>query len=668
MTKINKKNEKNKSTKDNFNFPTIYKIYSATKNKLNRFFNKLYIPTEKVEDVTFNSYLEKVDTGAFKRRLCMGVSDKTQGLFDVSLLTNPGCVTIGGQGSGKTTSLKSMLLTHYISNASNSFYLIIDASGKGAGDFSNMFHLSNVATAINDIKKLVPAISMIYNEMKKREEYFRKIGSLDNWIAKKANSKIAEDDPERESKIKTPPEVKLPANITKYEEVYAKYYGRLFSILNDGTILEQDEDFVEWLYDIDPLFLGKDFCKKLETFRKNPTTNHGIDLPEKPKEVAFLLVIFEEFHVVLPHKDIDFVENRNTEGTIAYQLKQIARTGRSYGISLFVSTQRATFTEIHPDLNSGMSNALAHRMKNSSDASVYGLEHASQIKSTEIGRAAHEMGFFQSIYFPDKTQDELLKKYQKEFDSILFGNTIEEYKKVLSYEGSDGLVETSDYSYLILNSKLFDRKKILDRFLKIFDFHPTEEKYPSTEISAIYTRDGKRYAIYVSPEKSRSLSYGQDKSFENFKKEVGVVTKVDGVIVLSFDSLSSDQTNFASQNNGYALDKEDLLKIGRIVDAKEESTKLGIFESLYNQIPIAKRSVEPRKEKDLTEDDIDDIFGFSKPQVEKKKKNDLLDREKDFMRDFSNLKPSRSRSNKSSSLSDEEVSKTLNEEDESEDK
>lgn len=655
---INKKNKSN-SGKYSFNFPTVYKISSVIKNKINKLFDKLYLAEEKIEEVNFDTFLEKVNSGEFKRRLCMGVSDKTQGLFSVDLTQSPGCVTIGGQGSGKTTTLKSMLLTHYISNASNTLYLIIDASGKGAGDFSNMFHLPNVATAINDIKKLVPAISMVYNEMEKRELAFRKLGSLDNWIIKKENENIPIDDPNRDSKIQTPPEVKLPASVLKYEEVYGDYYSRLLSILKDGKMLEEDVNFIEWLYDVDPLYLGVEFCKKLETFRNNPSLSHGIDLPVKPREVAFVLVIFEEFHVVCPHKDIDFLENKDTEGTIAYQLKRIARFGRSYGISLFVSTQRATYTEIPKDLEAGMSNALAHRMKSAADASAYSLEHASQIKSTEAGRSAHETGFMQAPYFPDKTQKKLMEMYRKDFDSILFGNTIEEYKKVLSYEGSDGLIETSDYSFLVLNSKLFDRNKILNRFFKIFDFEITKERYPSTEISAVFTRGGKRYALYVSPQKSRSLSYGQDKSFDNFKNEINIVTKVDGVIVISFESLSSDQVNFAKQNNGYALDKEDLLKIGRIIDAKEESAKLGIFEDLYNQIPLVLRNDNSKKEnKKPSDEDIDEIFGISKNSVNKTK-SDFLDSEKEFMDSFSNLRPSKSKQRSSSSLSDDEINEIL---------
>lgn len=661
MSEKNKKIKSKKDTKISLRIPTVYDIYKYFEEKADTLFEKIYLPKTKVEDINLNSFLDKVDAGELNRRICLGVSESTQGLISRELRTNPGCVTIGGQGSGKTTTMKSITLGHFMANCDNTLYVLIDAL-KGASDFSNMFHLNNVVTALNDMRKVAAVISMLFTEYERRKVAFVKIGSFEHWKAVRYNSLLDKKDPDYEKKIIVPPQETEASDFEVYEQMYAENFHRLKEILMSDKITEDESLFLEWMYKEDPLYLGAEFCSSVKKFAQNPTKNHDVKLPEKPQKITMIYILFEEFHKICPDPNINFLENYNITGTVANQLKDIAKTGRSFGFSLFISSQRATYTEIPRPLMDGISNALVHRVKSAADAAVFGdIKGVEDIKSDQIGRSAHETGHVQSLFYPNSVQEELIRRYTKPLGSILFGFQPDEYKKILSMDGSDGMVDICDYSYLILNSKLFDTKKIARRYLNLFEFELIDDNFSKgTEISAIYKRGNKKYALYIASQKGRGMSYGADKTFESFKKEVEEIVNVDGVIILSFDSISTDQINFAKQNDGFALDKDDLLKHGRVMDSREELEEKGIFEGLYNQLALAVKPDESKTE--------EAAISVSDEVKRTKKREDILNSEKQFMEDFSNLKPSSSnnKEKKTSAFSNKDIDDILSSLDEDE--
>lgn len=139
--------------------------------------NKLFMAEVEKEEGDFQSYLAKLDSGAFKDKMFYGVAEDKRGFLLLDPVDAPGALFCGGMGSGKSVAMRTTLITHMASNSENTIYLLVDTL-KGMTDYAVMFdYTENVAVALNDSAKLVPAIEMTYHEMMARKDEFSKVGA-----------------------------------------------------------------------------------------------------------------------------------------------------------------------------------------------------------------------------------------------------------------------------------------------------------------------------------------------------------------------------------------------------------------------------------------------------------------------------------------------------------
>ncbi len=590
-----------------FRLPSIGQIKEYISRIYNSILIKVYIAEYKEPGVSFDDYIAAVESGLFYRKFFLGISDKEQGYLVRDPVPMPGLTTIGGQGSGKSTTMKGVLVTNIISSGHHSFYSLIDVSDKGMGDFSSLFTLPNVSTALFDKQKLVPAITMAFDELTKRGQVFGAIGSYDQWLAIK-------------NEAKTIPEAKGAGSVYIYEDLlkeiwneYKEIWQKLYSKIE---LSEHEKNRLLWMSDKDILNQGHKFCSNLKKVVENKDDDliKEVEITGEAKPVAFYYLVFEEFHNVPVAPEVNFADNHSTEGTLAYQLKTIARTGRSFGMNILVSTQRAGFMEIPNDMKAGITNVMAHKVGNANDASQYNLGHAADILSSQRGRSAYEEGWIQFPFFSGSTMEKLLKKYPRKFDALMFAHSPEKIKAALQGSGSDGMVLTADLTYIVLNYPMFKPERIVRRILGLFDFELLDEKFPSMEINGIVTKDGVRYALMllVPKQSSRGMSRApsiSDKKIAHFKKEMELVD-AQKVMIISFDQIPSSLQKLVKEYGGYAADKEDLIKIGEIMDNREQTESSGMFEKLYNEIVFVKDVSANESEKSNNKGPLDDDDDF----------------------------------------------------------
>lgn len=577
--------------------PTPGQAYEAIVKQFHLAMLAIYISPYRDPGVELEDYLEAVKSGRLYRKLWLGIADKEQGYLVMDPVTNPGLICIGGMGSGKSTTLKGVVVTLQISSGQDVFFLMIDASDKAMGDYKAFFDLPNVATALNDKQKLVPAISMASDELKARGKRFADIGSYANWLALKNGAKDV-------------PVVKGAGEIYEYErlykEIHEEYLGLWQKMYSKIKLSEDEKNRLLWIADKDILSRGITFCLNLKKCvnEEDDSLCPEIEIEKESKNVAFFFLVFEEFASVCNSPEIMFGENHHIEGTLAHKLKEIARTGRSFGINILIASQRATYTEIPNDLKVGVSNILAHKLGSSNDASAFNLGHAADILSTQRGRSAYEEGWVQFPYFPGASMEKLVRDFSHDFKGILFAHSAKDYKNALKGSGSDGMLEQAKLKFVALNHQMFKPVKVVKRFVELFGFEVLDDEFPSMEIDGIVTKDGIRYALMIIVPKPGRGGFSRgggvsDKKIAHFKNEMKLVG-ADSVMAISFDTLPSGIENLAEKTNGYAVDKEDLVKIGEIIDQQEITKANGTFDELYKEIVFVRSEEEPQ------EDDVDE--------------------------------------------------------------
>lgn len=138
---------------------------------------KLFLSTTEKEEGDLASYLRRLEDGSFVDRLVYGVAEEKRGFLALDPVQQPGALYCGGMGSGKSVAMRFTVVTHFVCNSENTFYIMIDPL-KGMTDYAPLFkYKKNVAKALNDTAKLVPAIKMLYQECMARKEAFSEINA-----------------------------------------------------------------------------------------------------------------------------------------------------------------------------------------------------------------------------------------------------------------------------------------------------------------------------------------------------------------------------------------------------------------------------------------------------------------------------------------------------------
>lgn len=568
------------------------------KHKWNSLLDVLFDVEYKDGFITTEYFLSKIESGEWFRKMVCGVSDKLQDFLVVDPKDAPGILLIGGMGSGKSTTGKGIVCTSLATSSKCAVYIIVDVSDKGAGDYTTLFkYKDNVATALYEKQKLVPVFNMAYEELVQRAKRFKNMYNSANFL-------------EYEDHYR-----KMAA---KYKLIYEK-------IKTDPKSLSQEEkEYLQFIANHDQLIMSAKFNRALMDISNGVIGSDTVRDALYDKEfvgVAQFNIIMEEFHSIPSSKEVEFMENHATEGTIAYMLKQLGRTGRSFGFNLIPATQRCTYTEVPNDIKAGLTTTLCHRVNSPNDAQTANLPHAAEIKAYQRGRAAYEDGFVQYPYFSGASMERLVDKYYIPNKGELFAYKMADYHKALSGTGSDGMVLTMPLKFIITNNQMFTTKKIVERILPIFGFQLIEEDLTSLDINAVAMKNGHKYGIMIINGGGGGRGgFGRgpsSKKMENFKTELTLIN-ADRFLVFSFEKGESSVR--ISDIPGIVMDFEDLIKMADIIDNQETTKVLGTFEKLFSQIPLNK--------------DLDTVAPKEAAATGKKSAKSRYEEDDDFMKKF----------------------------------
>jgi len=514
--------------------------------------------------ITTEYFLSKIESGEWYRKMVCGVSDKLQDFLVTDPKDAPGILLIGGMGSGKSTTGKGIVCTSLATSSKCAVYIIVDVSDKGAGDYTTLFkYKDNVATALYEKQKLVPVFNMAYEELIQRAKRFKNMYNSANFL-------------EYEDHYRN--------MATRYKALYEKIKS------SPQNLSEDEKEFLRFIATNDQLIMDVKFNKALLDIAAGKISESTVADALYTKEfvgVAQFNIIMEEFHSIPASKEVEFMENHTVEGTIAYMLKQLGRTGRSFGFNLIPATQRCTYVEVPNDIKAGLTTTLCHRVNSPNDAQTANLPHAAEIKSYHRGRAAYEDGFVQYPYFSGASMERLVDRYYEPNRGELFAYKMEDYHKALSGTGSDGMVLTMPLKFIITNNQMFTAKKIVERILPLFGFELVEEDLTSLDINAVCLKNGHRYGIMIiAGGGGRGLSRGpSSKKVDNFKIELALID-ADRYLVFSFEKGESNIR--ISDIPGIVMDFEDMVKMADIIDNQQATKVLGTFDKLFSQIPLNK--------------------------------------------------------------------------------
>lgn len=574
------------------------------KDFANTLAHKLFDGNYAESKIDQKAWLKALDDGRWCRLMVLGISDKEMGWLIKNPLDNAGVLLVGGMGSGKSTCGKFILTTMFASAKGKAVFLFCDVSSKGCADYSPFFKFKGcTANALYDPAKLIPLFLFLDDELKKRQTAF-------------ANMFASE-------------------NMTAYEKNYEtlqKLYNEMLEALKSGKDIES---------------IGGKFAYKcnLNSAREVLEETHKHNLLDMPRErlealkgvldgdtslvkkalhkdkfegVAQVNVLIEEFHSVPNSPEMNFQENQDIQGTIANILKNLAKVSRSFGFNFILVNQRATFTEVPPNIKLIANTTLCHKVNNPSDASGLNLSRVEEIKGEEMkGRAVYEEGFSQAPFLSKDTMDTILEKYYVPLKAKLFGKQLGEYQTAFQSEGSDGMADVMTHEFVVLNNTMFRPKKIIEKFFKAYGWNIDESyKTTATEIQIVLSKEDKKIGVIVNQNRETgagkmAMSNGpSEKKMKDFANECDMLG-IQGKLFINLDKREGGMGGSRGMMNGGSSDLvekityEDLLKAGVVFDNKETTVEEGNYEDLYKNLALTKflNTVENPVVEELGSDD-----------------------------------------------------------------
>lgn len=607
-----------------------------------------------VKGVTERDYLDLIESGELKGKIFMGIDEN--GFIIKDPLDDPGVFCYGGQGSGKSTSLKAICTTVLCASSETTFMPFIDVSDKGMGDYKQFWpYTGNTCRVLFEIQKIVPLMDLLARELAARGKAFRDIGGANNI------KQYEEMYREKLARYRF-----ILENLKSGKGLYgAKHDELLKFLLNKNSIggpyktvcsdLEEykgdqkesafnqvfkarmnlnmnDSQYLEYISSLNILRLTPEQNLAIaEAVKKSDITSEDVAKLEYTKEfvgVAQIYPVFEEFHNIPNSEQVNFDEKKDTFGSVAQQMFALARTGRSFGICFFVATQKASYKEFPSDIQVGITNIMAH--KGPGNGCLELPQDSGKLLMS--GHFIHKSGQGRSIYLTDSIMDKLLRKYVKPCKGEMFGPSIQEYHEALSGVGAEGMIKNyplfnvvSNYSVFIKtgSSEARELAPLVERMLGLFNFSYKEQSNSTLTVKGIAEKDGHRFAVYYGNFGSRRFS--SDNSFNKKKsdqlKQDMEILGCDRLIAFAF---GEDQSlaGLARSLNGIYMDIDDMKRMAQVFDNRKENEEAGIFQKLVQDIAL-NRPLEKEESSDELEDeeDDDDSDGASMRFINKKRKS-----------------------------------------------
>ena len=145
--------------------------------RLKRKFDSFFVVPIQQQDLDKEAYLRRIESGAWKDKVVLGVSEKFRDFVTKDPVLAPGQMMIGGMGSGKSVAAKFSVYTHIACNSENTLYIMIDPE-KGMTDYkSALDYKTNVIKALNAAEKFIPIMDMLAEEASLRRNEFSRVGA-----------------------------------------------------------------------------------------------------------------------------------------------------------------------------------------------------------------------------------------------------------------------------------------------------------------------------------------------------------------------------------------------------------------------------------------------------------------------------------------------------------
>lgn len=599
------------------------------RRRIRNYFSALLTASFIVKGVEFEDYLEYLKDESNMFTVFMGISSQKKGFYIQSLIKNPGLVVCGGQGSGKSFTGIFVLSSLLLSSSKELLIFACDSSNKRMGDYRFLFQYPNVIPAVGDMRKVILSINTAYAELQRRGVLFNEACDTDNFLTFRS---------------------KYPKYLKKTKSLLSRLRDISYSELK-----EKERVVIDKLLRFD-LFNIKDskFDNILRRYSSEKSLSRDdfdyLERVEPCDKVPFIILAFEEFHDIANSPQINLSDDIKTEGTVANELFKIARTGRSFGLNIFIFTQKASYQEVHSDLKSGVVNYLAHKVSDASAVSAIDLAEAMDIDPSINGRSVTKSGGgkadqIQFPFFPEtKELYQFVEDYYEPLEAKPCGFNLEEIKASLESDDSDTIFKEYDLAKLLSNYKMMqdsgNRVTFMERVLVEFGFQNVEVNRDETldMIDGVATRGGRTYALYIHLETEKyTRKFISSKKIDILADQISEL-KVDSLIVISFSDSIDSADSLVRKLKGYNLDKEDLDRIVKIISNKNSRSAADYHASLQ-KLPLFESSIDANisdakkngRILDLRDDDLFEGKFFDEPHgAEENDPEEEVDHENDL--------------------------------------
>lgn len=326
---------------------------------------------------------------------------------------------------------------------------------------------------------------------------------------------------------------------------------------------------------------------EFEEIAANPKNKDASWNKPEYKCMARIMVIIEEFHRISQSKKIlNFVHNLDREGTAAWQMSQLMRLGRSYGIHFALATQKATYEDLPSEIKPGLNVIQAFRVSSGSDAAAANAPHCQDIAPDQIGRCAVSDGFMQIPYLTERAYAYLREKYGKKYNGHLLTNTVENIKKAAGSGGVEALTMSKPLKLVFSNINQFDEKVFVNRFLGIFGFTTSYQNNPALIAKLIAERDGVRYAVVVVSDNNEfSSKSGQ------VLGEVMEMLKCEHVIGICLGGRTNALEQLCGSSGNIFMDEDEMSVACDLIDNEKKFETEAQFSERFNSIPLSRESI-----------------------------------------------------------------------------
>lgn len=559
-------------------------VYKDWKTQLLEF---IYEGKYKESDANYDSWIDGIERGIWSRRMVLGISDSEQGWLVVNPEENAGLLLVGGMGSGKSTSGKFILATMFASAKGKAMFIFCDFSAKGCADYSPFFKYDGcVAVAIYEPAKMIPLFMFLQEELKAREKRFQNM-----FQSEKVSSY----------------EEKFLEIIAFYKKIIEKYKSKeFFGSENTSQLrslgLKSEEELLVKIYKQDLLEMTEDQTNALGHIIKGSREPEVLERATYTQEyhgVAQINVLIEEFHEVPMSPEMNYNENQDTHGTIAYIFKKLAKVSRSFGYNFILVNQRAIPTEMPSNIKLIANTTLCHKVNNSADAQMLNLPKVEEIKGEAMkGRSVYEGGFNQCPFLTKSSLDKLLERYYIPLKAKLYGKPLKDYQHSFSQSGSDGMCDIQDHEFVVLNHPMFRGIKVCEKFMSNYGWELDEETSTvSTEINAVFKKGTKRFGLLINQPRESGRGMGgvqmgpSDKKMKSFASECEML-KLDGAVYFNLDKKEMSGGRMGGMGGATGGDNierigfEDLIKAGNLFDHAEETKKGKTYDELYRKLVL----------------------------------------------------------------------------------